>query len=111
MNNKVIEIDLSKYKNGNAKFIVGIENGANARINEQLDDLVKKYENNEISKIKFITSTQIYGVVSSFILGMLSEIITKINNKKEVYNIFDFNGLTKELQQQFDEEIDYILGA
>ena len=111
MNKKIIKIDLSKYKNGNAKFIVGRENGSNARKQEQLDDLVNKYKNNEISKIQFVTSTQIYGVVSSFILGMLSEIVTKINNKEEVYNIFDFSELTKELQQQFDEEIDYILGA
>ena len=111
MNKKIIKIDLSKYKNGNAKFIVGRENGSNARKQEQLDDLINKYKNNEISKIQFITSTQIYGVVSSFILGMLSEIVTKINNKEEVYNIFFFFFLTKELQQQFDEEIDYILGA
>ena len=31
MNKKIIKIDLSKYKNGNAKFIVGRENGSNAR--------------------------------------------------------------------------------
>ena len=77
---KIIKIDLSKYKNGNAKFIVGRENGVNARNKEQLDNLIIKCQNDEINKIKFFTSTQIYGVVSSFILGMLSEIITKIRS-------------------------------
>lgn len=108
---KIIKIDLSKYKNDNAKFIVGRDNGANARKQEQLDELLEKHKKGEIDKIKFFTSSQIYGVVSSFILGMLSEIVTNINNKETVYNIFDFGDLTKELQQQFDEEIDYILGA
>lgn len=41
---------------------------------------------------------------------MLSEIVTKINNKEKVYEIFDFTELSKELQQQFEEEINYILG-
>ena len=109
--NKIIRIDLSNYKNENAKFIVGRENGDKAREKEKLDDLIIKYQNGEINKIKFYTSTQIYGVVSSFILGLLSEIITKINNKEQVYKIFDFSELPKELQQQFDEEIDYILGV
>ena len=108
--NKIVKIDLSNYKNKDTKFIVGRENGNEARKKEQLDKLITMYKKGEISKIKFVTTTQIYGVVSSFILGMLSEIITKINNKKEVYNIFDFSELSKELQQQFEEEIDYILG-
>ncbi len=109
--NKIAKIDLSKYKNKDAKFVVGRDNGENARKKENLDNLVEKYKNNEISKIQFITTTYVYGVVSSFILGFLSDIVTDINNKEEVYKIFDFNELPEALQQQFDEEIDYILGV
>ena len=109
--NRIIKIDLSKYKNKDAKFIVGRDNGEDARKKEQLDNLIEKYKNSEISKIQFVTTNYVYGVVSSFILGFLSDIVTEINNKEEVYKIFDFSKLTKPLQQQFDEEIDYILGV
>lgn len=108
---KIVKIDLSKYKNKDAKFVVGRDNGEDARKKEKLDDLIEMYNNNEISKIQFITTTYVYGVVSSFILGFLSDIITEINNKEEVYKIFDFGELTEAIQQQFDEEIDYILGV
>ena len=110
MSENIKKIDLSKYKNNGAKFVVGRENGMKARKQENLDDLVKQCEEGKLEKIQFITKESIYGVVSSFILGMLSEIVTKINNRDEVYSIFDFSYLDEELQKQFYEEIDYILG-
>ena len=103
-------VDLSKYKNEKAKFIVGRENGYNAKEKEQLDKLVNEIQNGEDSKIEFHIAEDIYGVVSSFILGMLSEIVVKINNKERIYEIFSFDKLPSEIQKEFIEEIDYILG-
>lgn len=107
---KNYSIDLSKYKSDKAKFIVGRENGYNARENEHLDKLVTEIQNGKDCKIEFYINDDIYGVVSSFILGMLSEIITKINNKERVYEIFSFDKLPTEIKEEFMEEIDYILG-
>lgn len=103
-------IDLSKYKNDKAKFIVGRDNGYKAREKEQLDKLVEEIQNGKQCKIEFVISEEIYGVVSSFILGMLSEIVTKINNKERVFEIFSFEKLPLEIKKEFIEEIDYILG-
>ena len=75
-------IDLSKYKNDEAKFIVGRDNGYKARKTEELDKLVEDVQKSGKCKIEFVISDDIYGVVSSFILGMLSEIVSKINNKE-----------------------------
>ena len=107
---RIITIDLSKYKNDKAKFIVGRENGNKARQDEQLDKYLNQYLSGEDIKIEFTMSNEIYGVVSSFILGMLSEIVLKINNKKSVYNFLSFEKLDQEIQQEFEEEINYILG-
>lgn len=109
--NNIYKIDLSKYKNDKAKFVVGRENGYKARQTEKLDKLVAQIQNGKQSKIEFIISEDIYGVVSSFILGMLSEIVTKINNKERVYEIFSFENLPFEIKKEFEEEIDYILGG
>lgn len=104
------KIDLSKYKNDKAKFIVGRENGYKARNLEKLDQLVNEIQNGKQSKIEFYIKDEIYGVVSSFILGMLSEIVTKIKSKERVYEIFSFDNLPNEIKKEFEEEIDYILG-
>ena len=103
-------IDLSKYKNDEAKFIVGRDNGYKARKTEELDKLVEDIQKGRKCKIEFVISDDIYGVVSSFILGMLSEIVSKINNKEMVYEIFSFDKLPLDIKKEFEEEIDYILG-
>lgn len=108
MNSKII--DLANYKDKNAKFIFGRKNGENAFNKEKIAELVDKRQKKEIEKIKIICSDSIYGVVSSFILGMLSSVISNMKNKNEVYDVFDFSDLEKHIQTQFDEEIKYILG-
>jgi len=105
------KIDLSKYKNDKAKFIVGRDNGYRAKEKEQLEKLVADIQNGNNCKIEFYTKEEIYGIVSSFILGMLSEIVSKINNKERVYEIFSFDKLPIEIKKEFEEEIDYILGS
>ena len=107
---KIIKVDLSNYKNKNAKFIVGRDKGNQAKKEEKLDEYLLDYLNGEEIKVEFFTSSEIYGVVSSFILGMLSEIVTKIGNKEEVYKLFSFENLNSEIKKEFDEEINYILG-
>ena len=103
-------IDLSKYKNDEAKFIVGRDNGYKARKTEELDKLVEDVQKGRKCKIEFVISDDIYGVVSSCILGMLSEIVSKINKKERVYEIFSFDKLPFDIKKEFEEEIDYILG-
>lgn len=105
-----VTIDLSKYKNDGAMFIVGRENCEKARKDEKLDKLVEDCLNGKLDKIKIVCTKDLYGVISSFILGMFSEVLIGIEDKSKIDTIFDFSSSRKEIQDQFKDEFDFILG-
>lgn len=108
--NKVKKIDLIKYKENNSKFIVGRENGNLAMKKEKLIELVHQVKEGKLEKISIIVSENIYGIVSSFILGFFAEVVYELKNKEQFYRVFDLSELDPEIKKQIDEEIDYILG-
>ena len=76
----------------------------------KLKEKKKLVQDGKKEKIKIIVSKEIYGIVSSFILGFFADAITDLKNKEKFYEIFDLSDLDLEIQKQIDEEMDYILG-
>ncbi len=110
MKTNIRVIDLAKYKAKDSKFIIGRENGANAMVKEDLKNFVKKVENKEINYIKIEVSKEIYGIVSSFLLGFFADIVADLKSKERFYEVFNLSDLQPEIKKQIDEEIDFILG-
>ena len=79
-------------------------------VTEDLKNFVKKVENKEIDYIKIEVSKEIYGIVSSFLLGFFADVVADLKSKKRFYEVFNLSDLQPEIKKQIDEEIDFILG-
>lgn len=104
------KIDLAKYMKKDSKFIIGRENGTNAMKQENLKELIEQVKRGEKKPIQIIVSKEIYGIVSSFLLGFFADVATDLKTKERFYEIFDLSKLEPEIKKQIDEEIDFILG-